>query len=186
MAVPTTWLWRRSGAAPPDGRVDGGGLEGRRHRRHRRAVALEAIRTQRGCANKSYVEQEHRRCCPCWLLHAHSSQPCIWICNCMHTKERVSPRSTRASRTDVQIEGKGAGAGTPVGRYFVQLYSSQLQLYVKRVRQGRRCVVSISPLTKHKYIGRDDVSELLWVGPCLGGTALLAAARIPSSNLRAY
>ena len=42
---------------------------------------------------------------------------------CMHTKERVSPRSTRASRTDVQIEGKGAGAGTPVGRYFVQLYS---------------------------------------------------------------
>ena len=82
--------WRRhgggrSGGRSPDTRVDGSGPEGRRHRRHPRECVREA------------PEGVH------FMQHAH--KPCTCKpCTRMHTKERVSPENTSASRTIVQKE----------------------------------------------------------------------------------
>ena len=74
---------RRVGGRSPDARVDGGGPGGCRHRRHPRERVREA------------PEGVH------FMPHAH--KPCTCKpCTRMHTKERVSPENTSASRTIVQ------------------------------------------------------------------------------------
>ena len=73
----------RDGGRSPDTRVDGSGPEGRRHRRHPRERVREA------------PEGVH------FMPHAH--KPCTCKpCTRMHTKERVSPENTSASRTNVK------------------------------------------------------------------------------------